>query len=303
MDHSRSDAADDKSELARDRKTGKTVDYLTVTWATLRSCPEEADFSRGSCPASYRHVAARILLVKELVLATLPRRLYLNLYRYNYKRTQPESFAWLQEIRNGVTADGYSLQPFDATKSIFVHIPKCAGVSIGSALYGNLAGGHTTLRGYMAVFEPRLLLEYFKFTIVRNPWDRVVSAYHYLKNGGMNERDQSWSAKHLSGYVDFGDFVRRWLTRENVFKGIHFVPQLHFIVDPHDRVRMDYIGRLETLPSDFAHITNRLGITAALPFKNRGRREADYRNYYDEETKAIVAFVYQDDIRLLGYEF
>lgn len=67
---------------------------------------------------------------------------------------------------------------------------------------------------------------------------------------------------------------------------------------------MDFIGRYETIRDDFAIIQERLGSGRDLRWDNRTRAaELDYRDFYTEETKAIIANVYRDDIRILGYTF
>src|SRR5690242_8686296 len=76
-----------------------------------------------------------------------------------------------------------SLRPFIRTNSIFVHVPKAAGVSIARALYGDLGMGHMTLAEYRTVFRQRAFDKMFKFAFVRNPFDRLHSAYHFLRAG------------------------------------------------------------------------------------------------------------------------
>ena len=68
-------------------------------------------------------------------------------------------------MRRVKARDGFSYEPFDRTRSIFVHVPKCAGISISRALYGNLGGGHTTFNEYATIFEPHAFRRYFKFAI------------------------------------------------------------------------------------------------------------------------------------------
>lgn len=124
-------------------------------------------------------------MMKKKLIEILPSRVYLHLKRAHYKASHYKRFKNYQYQRKIITNDSYSFKPFDESKSIFVHIPKCAGVSINKSLYGNLAGGHTTFDEYIIIFEPKCIENYFKFTFVRNPWDRVVSAYFFLQKGGV----------------------------------------------------------------------------------------------------------------------
>ncbi len=232
----------------------------------------------------------------------LPRRLYLELRWRDFRASHAEMYDNLQRKRRIVTSTSYSLKPFDDTRSLFIHIPKCAGVSVNRTLYGNLAGGHRTFEHYLGAFEPRNVLGYFKFTIVRNPWDRLVSAYHFLRDGGFSEKDSMLAESELGGFSDFDAFVRGWLSRENVWKFPHFKPQHHFILERRHKIKLDYIGLFENLDADFAHIAQRIGINRRLAGSNRSSHQ-DYRDYYSEETRALVARVYREDIALFGYEF
>ncbi|PTB82515.1 hypothetical protein C9933_01775, partial [Methylophaga nitratireducenticrescens] len=180
--------------------------------------------------------------MKNSIIKNLPIPLYLRLKRYHFRIFHNSKYKNFQAQRKKITSDGFSYKPFDDLKAIFVHIPKCAGISINKSLFGNLAGRHTTLDDYIKIFEPKAIENYFKFTIVRNPWDRVVSAYFFLLKGGLNSQDKTFFDQELSGYPDFDSFVRNWLNKENIWKWHHFRPQFHYILDTHNKVSLDFIG-------------------------------------------------------------
>lgn len=222
--------------------------------------------------------------------------------RLGFRWKHKKAYDNLQRLRKIVTSESYSYQPFDTFRCVFVHVPKCAGISVSQALFGNLSGGHATLSDYLYVFEPKLLASYFKFTIVRNPWDRLVSAYHFLQQGGYTEADQHWAKENLGQYRDFGSFVKQWLNAGNIWKWPHFQPQHHYFLDRARLYAMDFVGFFENLDEDFAHIANRIGRDCTLEKMNASNRK-DYKDYYDQETMNIVARIYADDIALLGYAF
>jgi hypothetical protein len=240
--------------------------------------------------------------IKKKLIHALPKRAYLQARWLVSKYRDHDAFERRQRMRHICSSSGYSLKPFDDTESIFVHIPKCAGVSVNKALYGNLGGAHTTLDQYIRTFEPASILRYFKFTIVRNPWDRLVSAYHFLKRGGFHEADRAWADTELCAYDNFDDFVRRWVNDKNVWKWPHFRPQYHYITDRYNKISLDFIGMVENIESDFAYIAERVGVAHVLPRNNTGEH-LHFSAYYSELTKKIVANVYQRDIALLGYSF
>jgi hypothetical protein len=237
------------------------------------------------------------------LISLMPASLYLEVRWRAYNLRQQKEILKRQQIqRTIITSESYSFKPFDDTKAIFVHIPKCAGVSVNKAIFGNLAGGHTTLDDYLNVFEPRCIVSYFKFTVVRNPWDRLVSAFQFLKAGGFNAEDRNWSSGELGQFNDFDQFVKGWLNKENIWKWHHFRPQYHYILERRGKVQLDFIGFLENLEEDFRYIAERLGLDCRLQHVNKSEHN-DYRDYYNEETMRIVADVYDTDIKLLGYNF
>ena len=187
-------------------------------------------------------------------------------------------------------------------RCIFVHIPKCAGSSVEVSLYGK-AGGHRTLAGYHLVLDPEDFASFFKFTFVRNPWDRLVSAYCFLKNTEL-KGNRNWARQNLAAYDDFDAFVRGWVTPENVRSYSHFRPQHHFVRLGERRPAVDFIGYYENLAADFAVLCEKLNNTAKLGVENHNpRRARDYRSYYTDETRRIAAEVYADDVELFGYSF
>jgi hypothetical protein len=186
-------------------------------------------------------------------------------------------------------------------KCMFVHIPKCAGTSVRQSLFER-QGGHPPLETFRTMVPPDVFDRCFKFTFVRNPWDRLVSAFFFLKKSDL-KRNQRFARRNLSAYNDFDSFVRQWVTRKSVWRFTHFIPQVHFIcIDK--RLGVDFVGFYENLKEDFAIVAKKIGRPTELREENRlGGREKDYRQYYNDETRNIVAEAYAEDIALLGYSF
>lgn len=222
-----------------------------------------------------------------------------------FKTLSPRAYKHFQEMRNIDTQKGRSIKPFDEQRSIFVHITKCAGISVATSLFGNLGGGHLRVPHYQLIFSKREFEEYFKFTFVRNPWDRLVSAFLFLKKGGANKADRQWAHENLSRFADFNGFVTGWVGRKNVNKWKHFVPQYKFLCQPGSRTpSVDFIGYFEHLSEDFAYVQKRLGCHSSLQHLNKTEGgKKDYREYYTEAARKIVADVYQEDIHMFGYNF
>src|SRR5581483_1912891 len=140
----------------------------------------------------------------------------------------------------------------------------------------------------------------FTFAFVRNPWDLVVSAYHFEKNYlaqpsvGRFERDR---AEALRRCHDFEEFVRLYPLLEPR-------DMTSMIVDENNDLMVDYIGRFETLKSDFAHVCSTIGLPKIeLPHENVRPNRKEYRGYYSNDTRTLVAKYFARDIRNFDYEF
>lgn len=189
---------------------------------------------------------------------------------------------------------------FEQSRSIFIHVPKCAGTSVGNALYPGAVLGHKTAAWYQTRF-PEKYNDYFTYAFTRNPWDRVVSAWSFLRRCTGSRQDGRW-ADLFNIYRDFDHFVYDWLCPDNIIRQIHFAPQYLYICDSLGSISLDYVGRLENIDEDFVKICKAIGINAELRKLNKSRDD-DYRSYYSDKTAEHVANVYARDIRLFGYCF
>jgi len=189
---------------------------------------------------------------------------------------------------------------FNSMKCIFVHIPKTAGTSITEGLFG-ARPHHQPLQWYEEV-EPQLYNDYFKFSFVRNPWDRLVSGYHYMVNKKSKRPSEIEWINFFKGVDSFDDFVTRWLNEDNIERHLLTLPQYHFVLNKFGVLGLDFVGRYETLQKDFPYICERLGVVCELPHENKSPRK-EFRNYYTSQTRDIVARVYAKDIEMFGYDF
>ncbi len=226
-------------------------------------------------------------------------------------------------------------------RCVFIHLPKTGGISVehvflrlvgltwdtreplllranhdpskGPPRLAHLKASEYVSCGYLA---PELFQSYFKFSFVRNPWDRMVSEYKY-RGHPMRMPFKTWLLKHLPppGFTD------AWC---------HLVPQYEFLHDADGRLLADFVGRYETFQTDFDAVCDRLGIPPTpLPHENRSldaprirslndvkkriRRwlwtlrprnvHPHYTQDYDDESRAYVAQRYRQDVETFGYAF
>lgn len=192
----------------------------------------------------------------------------------------------------------YSLDDLFRLQCIFFHLPKTGGLAVSDALFGNQAAGHINVNTAKVLFGARRFRLFFKFCFVRNPWDRLVSAYHYLRQGHPN----SPVVEILQRSDGFADFVMHMLREKVVARELHIRPLHSFVVDRNGRLAVDFVGRFEHLARDCDVVARRLGVSCSLRVQNRSPHE-DYRTYYDDQTRRIVEEFYRRDIELFEYHF
>lgn len=238
--------------------------------------------------------------IVKTILNLLPAKAEMILRDYQRRKRSAKVYDPSQ-VENPVFES--SIAALDYYKCIFVHIPKNAGLSVCYTLFGNTGGSHRKIVDYKKIFSPNTFKRYYKFTFVRNPWDRLVSTFFFLKKGGLTEKDKIWAEANLLAFTDFKDFVKQWLSEKSINNSLHFQHQHVFLEDEQGKIAVDFIGRFENIDEDFKTITDKLNIKRILKKTNTSQRKKDYRDYYDEETKEIVNEVYKKDIQLFNYEF
>jgi hypothetical protein len=186
-------------------------------------------------------------------------------------------------------------------------MPKCGGISVKRKFRNSkkfcVIYGHDTRKKSFKYLKDRVDQDFtgYIFTFTRNPWDRLVSVYFYLKNGNTTSGDKKDCNRYLAQYSSFEDMVLNW--DDILFNQIHFKEQYKWVCDDNGELIPDFIGRFENLQEDFDIICDKIGIPQQqLPHKNKSKHK-HYTEYYDDETKQIVAEKYAKDIEYFGYEF
>ena len=191
---------------------------------------------------------------------------------------------------------------------LFVHIPKTAGNSIQTilrhysedeivALRAEQDGierfglrnpnykikKHSTLAEYRTALGEARFRDLYKFTCVRNPWDRMVSYYF------GTTLVQAWDRKEF---------------KQLILKAVSVTDYLRLDEGESDPFgNVDYVMRFENLADDFRTVSAKLGIPAApLPQYNRSNRE-HYSKYYDAELRELIRKRFAPEIERFRYAF
>ena len=184
-------------------------------------------------------------------------------------------------------------------------MPKCGGSSVKKFLRSKNISviNHNTRIKKFKYLKDRVDqgLTGYIFTFTRNPWDRLISAYFYLKQGGHGAWDKKDCNRYLSHYSSFEDMVLNW--NDILFNQIHFKEQYKWVCDSNGELIPDFIGKFENLQQDFDTVCDKIGIPKQqLPHANKTNHK-HYTEYYDDETREIIAEKYAKDIEYFGYEF
>jgi len=176
-------------------------------------------------------------------------------------------------------------------KFVFVHIPRTSGTSIKCTLQhfdkNSIIGGSKTSWNYHASLQDYKnkysIDDYFKFTIVRNTWDRLYSWYSFRPQ--MNQRY----------FLTF----KQWLLEKYWCYNGH-TTQLSWLYD-NDTVNMDFIGHFETLQQDYSYILNKIGINSSHTLLKRNVTNAIPDGVYDDEMQEFVLTHFKTEMELFNY--
>ena len=206
---------------------------------------------------------------------------------------------------------------------ILVHIPKTGGTALTLALEarameddiligdtpeararkGRLTGltpagrlwKHSTLADIEGIVAREELAEFRIVTLVRNPWDRAVSLYHWLGTQRLNH-----PAVTLAQSLPFGDFIAHPVIR----RMFRTSPARTYLCDGAGVERPAIRARIEHLAADLAPFESHLGFRLTpLPRANESPRARDWRDHFTDRTAAIVAEDCAEDIARFGYGF
>ena len=204
--------------------------------------------------------------------------------------------------------------------AIFIHVPKTAGTSVEHAIErakglvegnpdriskrfinrGIVSFRHNALPALVqrGLVDPRFVDRSFKFSIVRNPYDRFVSLWRHFQRGHRWLVDvqievfaELLAASHLQP-VELDYESGLWF----------FGPQTTWLVDENGRLLADYVGHFEHLESALSDIRGHIPSLGGLPHLNKSLVEDDYRKHLSsQETRQIIEHLYRSDLETWNY--
>jgi len=199
-------------------------------------------------------------------------------------------------------------------KCIFIHIPKCGGTSLENIIWPEPRKTSDLWMGFISKYQNKYQTgglqhltgnlirreigsekfeAFYKFTIVRNPWDKAISQFFYMQHRpdlrdfiGMKEDDP----------------FKRYLQLTAGKLHVQWEKQVRFFLDDNGEMLVNYLGHLECFEKDATTILDHLNIRASIPHVN-ATQHRHFTEYYDKESQEMVADHYREDIQILGYSF
>ncbi|PLR18886.1 hypothetical protein SGCZBJ_24950 [Caulobacter zeae] len=191
-------------------------------------------------------------------------------------------------------------------RCIFVHIPRCAGTSIETWISGGDwwtidAGSKHLLASQAKAAYAEFWDDYFKFSIVRNPYDRVISCLKYAEHFGLVQGEDG-QVDFSTYHARFGEAVvlehdHRFFDRAQLLSPRHRPGSVYGnILDE----ELDFVARFETLAADMEIVRQATGI--ADPFGHHVENSERKRPALPPETIEIVNKIYDADFDAFNYK-
>jgi hypothetical protein len=184
---------------------------------------------------------------------------------------------------------------------IFIHIPKSAGTTVAHEVLGKRAG-HFSAAELIDLMGWDEFHSFFSFTVVRNPYDRLVSAYHYARQGGGSKGSvRKLAAYGSEEFETFETFIRKWLVHQDVQSlPIIFRPQYQFVCNEQKEVLVHYVAHAEHLDELSDMLVKTVDLTTDFHQLNVTERK-HYAAYYTDDLRKIVYDLYALDFEIFGY--
>ena len=209
---------------------------------------------------------------------------------------------WTPSAREMVVSKNAKL--FKRSGSIFLHIPKTAGVSVFKSVYGVDSLGHVPLIEYERYLGKESLDALYKFTFVRNPFTRLNSAYTYLAAGGRGRKSDLENQLKVNKYKDFEAFVHGILEDSDLQQIEHLIPQYEWLIDSENRIRLDLVCKMENLAENFRMVEKAIKVKSPLRHLNKSTSSKDVKleEIYTSEMVDVVRTIYKRDLVEFNYD-
>lgn len=188
-------------------------------------------------------------------------------------------------------------------KFLFIHVPKTGLMyllrtedMLMPPMTDNIGMQHSTLSYYQNLIKRSIYDSLYKFCVVRNPWELLIS--YYFSPHWFESKDPYFK-EHPHDKLEDPEELIYYLETD-------LKPLRYYISTNRKRVltdEMDYIIRFDDLESDFVVVMDKLGLSYdELPHKNKAEHN-QYRQYYNDKLKDMVYRKFKEEINFFHFEF
>lgn len=215
-----------------------------------------------------------------------------------------------------------NLQVFPEINTIFIHIPKTGGSFLESNILNivkNLFLTNKIIGNHHTYYEfKRFVKDFHKykiFCVIRNPYDRLISAFNYLKSSKNTNDIKQWNSlnnpKNISEFVDniYNKFLSDSLKNKDIYN-VHILPQYKFLdIDLKSNKSNCTIIKYETFDKDFLKFieyykSNERVYNEMFKIysKINIKKKYNYNNFLTTKDIKKINIIYEKDFKLLNYE-
>ena len=193
-----------------------------------------------------------------------------------------KNFIYMRAGRTASTTINFKLQIFDPKTYHQVSLP-----------YFSKTGTNKWLE---TTSDQEIFNNFFIFTIIRNPFDRLISAWKaFVGKGKVNDNFEQF-IKNKGVIKGKG----HWLYEDNNVSNDHWLPLHYYVEFNKNESFINYVGKYENLNKDWDTISKKINMSS-LPLSTSPSKS--YRKYYTDELVNIVSKYYKRDLELFNYEF
>ena len=197
-------------------------------------------------------------------------------------------------------------------KFLYIHLPKTAGNSVQNILkrYSDddivtlheyqdgierfevrnknyRITKHSTITEYKSVLDAEVYASLFKFSTIRNPWDRLISFYFSTHRGGLE-----WNRDNFKQLISEVPTARHYLCLDPGQTNAGSLAS-----------DLDSLLQFERLEEEFKRVASKLGVRYGSLKKRNSSSHDHYSTYYDDELIAMVESRFAEEIEFGNYKF
>jgi hypothetical protein len=201
---------------------------------------------------------------------------------------------------------------------IFVHINKTGGQSVNNFLTNfskvHLSHSHHTLFQLRSLIQQDIFDKAFKFSIVRNPWDRAVSTFFFRHSKSRAERLSFFIDRETCDKKGFNEWIKK--ISDSLDEAKNSFPDSHKLVPFHigdclewisynNKILVDKIYRFENLSELETHLNKLTQSSFKLPHLNPSplKEKGGYHKYYNDDSIEFIEKICSRDIEMFNYRF